>query len=204
MSDPSVNFYGITVPQILAFLLTVVASYFSARWGSAESRKQFNRKAADDERAAAAELIPMLMKFALDCDKKKGDLSLYMTTGGHLGADEDTSTVEFNPKIHAAAARLGSAVTARAIKLEMTKFRAEEFVSDMLTDVDDGDEMEQLNNQILSFFALLSLRARYLADMAAEKVGIKMRHPQDDMDRLLKEAMVHSHEIDSGDENGWY
>lgn len=198
------DFYGITAPQILAFVLAVVASFFSARWGSAESRKQFSRKSEDDERAAAAELIPLLMKFALDCDKTKSNLSLYMNTGGQLGADEDPSSTTFDPKIHAAAARLGPDVTARAIKLEMTKFRAQEYIDDMLTDVDGDDEAAELNHQTLSFLALLSLRARYLADMAARKVGIPMKHPQSDMDRLLKEAVVHSSEIDSGDESSWY
>jgi hypothetical protein len=51
-ADP--NFYGITVPQVFAFLLTIAAAYSSARWASAESRKQFGRKTEDDERAAAA------------------------------------------------------------------------------------------------------------------------------------------------------
>jgi hypothetical protein len=199
-SNVDFNLYGITVPQILAFFLTIAAAYFSARWASAESRKQFNRKTQDDERAAAAELIPLLMKLALKCDKQKGNLSLFMNSGGQRGRDEAMSNIEFDPKIHSAAARLGPGVTARAIKLEMTKFRAEEYVDDVAGDIDE----DELNQEILSFLALLSLRARYLADMAAEKVGISMRHPQDDMDRLLKEGTKHSYLIDSGDEESWY
>jgi hypothetical protein len=200
MNGTDLNFYGITIPQILAFLLTIAASYLSARWGSAESRKQFDRKTEDDERAAAAELIPMLMKFALDCDKKKNNLSLFMSTDGQDGVDESIRGVAFNPSIHASAARLGSKITERAIKLEMTQTRAEEYVDDVSGVVDRND----LDQQILSFLALLSLRARFLADLAAQAVGIAMRHPQKDMDRLLKEAMKHSDEIDSGDENSWY
>lgn len=200
MNGTDLNFYGITVPQILAFLLTIAAAYLSARWGSAESRKQFNRKTEDDERTAAARLIPLLLKFALECDKKKSKLSLFMTTDGQSGEDEVLSEFDFDSSIHAAAAGLGPKVTARAIKLEMTKFRAEEYVDDVAGEIDT----DELNQEILSFLALLSLRARYLADMAAEKVGIAMRHPQEDMDRLLKEAMMHSYEIDSGDENSWY
>jgi hypothetical protein len=200
MSGTDLNFYGITVPQILAFLLTIGAAYLSARWGSAESRNQFNRKTEDDERAAAAELIPLLMKYALDCDKKKNKLSLFISTDGNEGTDEIMHGITFNPAIHASAARLGSKVTQRAIKLEMTQTRAEGYVSDVAGYVDEAE----LNEEILSFLALLSLRARYLADLAAEKTGMAMRHPQEDMDRLIKEAMKHSSQIDSGDENSWY
>jgi hypothetical protein len=168
--------------------------------GSAESRKQFNKKTEDDERAAAAELIPLLMKYALDCDKKKNKLSLFISTDGNEGTDETMDGITFNPAIHASAARLGSKVTQRAIKLEMTQTRAEGYVSDVAGYIDEAE----LNGEILSFLALLSLRARYLADLAAEKTGMVMRHAQEDMDRLLKEAMKHSSQIDSGDENSWY
>src|SRR5689334_6526515 len=106
--DANPSLYGITVPQIFAFLLTIAAAFCSARWASAESRKQFNRKTEDDERAAAADLIPLLIKLALDCDKQKGNLSIFMSTGGQAGVNEDMSDIEFDPKIHAAAARLGS------------------------------------------------------------------------------------------------
>ncbi|MEY9599780.1 hypothetical protein ABIF74_004472 [Bradyrhizobium japonicum] len=92
-ADP--NFYGITVPQVFAFLLTIAAAYSSARWASAESRKQFSRKMEDDERAAAAELITQLTRFALDCDKKKIDLSRYMSSEGHEGEDGSVDSVAF-------------------------------------------------------------------------------------------------------------
>lgn len=197
---PDPNFYGITVPQILAFLLTILASYFSARWGSAESRKQFNRKAQDDERAAAAELIPVLMKFAFDCDKKKYNLSVFIGSDGQDGVDEPMGGIELPSSIHGSAARLGGRVTERAIKLQITKLSAENYVSDMGGYVNEQD----LNQQILSFLALLSLRARYLADMAAEKAGIAMRNSKEDMERLLQESIKHSFEIDSGDESSWY
>jgi hypothetical protein len=62
---------GISVPQLAGFALTIIASYLSARWGTAESRNQFLKKAENDERAAVAELIPLLMKFALDCERRK-------------------------------------------------------------------------------------------------------------------------------------
>jgi hypothetical protein len=196
----NVSATSIPLAQILAFALTVIVSYLSARWATAESRKQFRTKTESDERAAAAELIPLLLKFALECDKKKGNLSTYVSSDGRDGQDESISGVVFDPAIHASAARLGPRVTERAIKLEMTKTRAEAYVSDIAGHV-EGNELDQI---ILSFLALLSLRARYLVDMAAERAGLAMRHPLSDMERLLKESFKHAHEIDSADETKWY
>jgi len=196
---PELSLYGIPAPQIAAFVLTIVASYFSARWGSAESRKQFAKKAEDDERAAAAELIPLLMRFAAECDQRTRNISTFISSDGHAGADESMGGIPFPPAIHAAAARLGPRITERAIKLELTQQRAESYIFDASDFVDTDD----LNSKILSFFPLLSLRARYLVDMAAERTGLAMRHSEDEMERLLKEAMKFAHEIDSADESKW-
>ncbi|OAF13917.1 hypothetical protein AXW67_18215 [Bradyrhizobium neotropicale] len=202
MTEPvtAATVWSIPLPQIVGFAVTILASFLSARWGTAETRKQFQKKTEDDERAAAAELVPLLLKFALDCDKKKIDLSLYISSDGHAGADETVHGIDFPSAIHSAAARLGPRITERAIKLEVTKTRAERYVAD----ASDFVENYELDQKILSFLALLSLRARHLCDMAAEKVGLAMRHPEDDMDRLLKESMHHMHEIDSGSEANWY
>ncbi|TAI63463.1 hypothetical protein [Bradyrhizobium sp. Leo170] len=202
MAEPATPaaIWSIPLPQIVGFAITILASYLSARWGTAETRKQFNKKVEDDERAAAAELLPLLLKVALDCDKKKGNLSLFTSSDGHDGVDESIHGIEFPPAIHSSAARLGPRITERAIKLEITKTRAEEWVADASGYIDE----EELNEKILSFLALLSLRARYLADLAAEKVGLAMRHPQEDMERLLKEGTKHGYEIDSGSEANWY
>lgn len=199
-SAPPAEIWSIPVPQLIGFGITILASYLSARWGTAETRKQFNKKVEDDERAAAAELLPLLLKLALDCDRKKSNLSIFISTDGHEGVDEPFHGIEFPPAIHSSAARLGPRITERAIKLEIAKTNAEEWVAQASGLIDE----QELNERILSFFALISLRARYLADMAAEKVGLAMRHPQDDMDRLLKEATKHQHEIDSGSESNWY
>lgn len=147
--------------------------------------------------------MPLLLKVALDCDKKSNQRSLFLSSGGHAGAAESMHGVEFPSAIHLCAARLGPRVTERAIKLEITKTRAEQYVTDFVDNSDFADEPE-LDEDILSFLALISLRARYLTDLVAEKVGLAMRHPQEDMDRLLKEAMKQSYKIDSGSETSWY
>jgi hypothetical protein len=197
MADPTL--WGIPIPQIFGFAVTIGASYLSARWGSAETRKQFTKKREDDERAAAAELIPLLMRFASECDDRKNNLSLYMQSEGTAGEDEPMDGLPLPPAIHSSAARLGERVTERAIKLELTKQRAESWVmgaSDFL-------DTAEVNEKILSFFALLSLRARYLADLAAEKVGLQMRHADEEFERLRKEAFKFQHEIDADNDNQW-
>ncbi|MGY3575506.1 hypothetical protein [Bradyrhizobium sp. USDA 4504] len=204
MNSPDPNFYGITLPLVLSAVLTLMtsigAAFFSARWGTAQARRQFTKQIEDDERAAAAELIPLLLKLSLDCDRKKNNLSLYLSSDGEEGNDEPMSGVNFPAAIHAAAARLGPSITERAIKLETCKTRAEGYVHEGSGHIDRFE----LDQSILSFLALLSLRARYLVDQASERVGLRARHPKDDMDRLLKEAMKHMHEIDSGNEESWY
>lgn len=190
---------GIPLPQIIGFGVTILASFCSARWGSAESRKQFRRKIQDDERAAAAELIPLLMKFASECDNRKDALSLHISSDGYAGSDETMHGIAFPPAMHSAAARLGEQITGRAIKLELTKQRAENCVEGATGFLDIYD----VNQRILSFLALLSLRARWLIDLAAERVGIQMRHADDHLERLRKEAFKFQDEIDSGNEAQW-
>ncbi|MGY4257380.1 hypothetical protein ACVI1L_004448 [Bradyrhizobium sp. USDA 4516] len=199
LSAADVGFYGITAPQILAFLLTIAASFLSARWGSTEYRKQFARKTQDDERAAAAALIPILSNFATNCDTMKSNLSLSISSQRQEGRDENLADLTFDPAVHTHASRLGPAITQRAIKLEMTLARAKTYLSKAYDHLDSGD----VDQQMLSFLALLSLRARHLIDMAANQTGMTMRYPRSDMERLLKLATKHSHEIDSGDEGSW-
>ncbi|WP_136615048.1 hypothetical protein [Bradyrhizobium sacchari] len=184
---------------MIGFAVTIGASFLSARWGSAETRKQFTKKIADDERAAAAELIPLLMRFAAECEDRKSKLSLHMSSDGQAGNDESMGGIPFPPGIHSSAARLGERITERAIKLELTKQRAESWVMGAL----DFLDTEEVNEKMLGFFALLSLRARYLADMAGERVGLKMRHAEEDLERLRKEAFKSQREIDSGDDTRW-
>lgn len=191
---------GIPPAQLLGFALTIAASYFSARWGSAESRKQFRKKNEDEERVAAANLIPLLMKFASDYEKKIGNLSSFVASDGREGIDEPMTGIDFDPAIHLNAARLGSQVTARAIKLAVTKTRAEQHVGDVSGFYDTND----LNRMILSFSYLLALRARYLVDMAAEKADLAMRHSEDEIERLRMPAFEYAHEIDSADETKWH
>lgn len=199
-SGADLNFYGITIPQILAFALTIAASYLTARWASAESRKQFRKKIEGDERAAAAELIPLLMKFAADCERKSSNLALFISSSGHDGVDEPMSGVSFDRAVHAAAARLGPQITERAIKLQLTQSRAETWVSESSGYI----EKDEVDNAILSFLALLSLRARFLVDLAAEKAGLTMRHSEDELERLRIEALKLGHEIDSSNEKMWH
>jgi hypothetical protein len=196
---PETSLVGIPIPQIVAFAVTIIAAYFSARWGSAESRKQFEKKTTDDERAAAAELIPLLLKFAADCEQKFLSLSTYISTEGHDGKDESMSGIVFDPKIHTAAARLGPRVTERAIKLALTQARAEAYVGDVSGHIEE----DELNEKIISFLSLLCLRARFLVDLAAEKAGLRMRHSEEEMERLRKQAFKSAHEIDSADETRW-
>ena len=108
--------------------------------------------------------------------------------------------VEFPSEIHAAAARLGPQVTERAIKLSLTQSRAEAWIRD----ASEGMDRDDLDPPILSFLALLALRARFLVDMAAAKAGLTMRHSADENERLRKQAFKFAHEIDSADENKWH
>jgi len=198
-SGPEMNLMGIPIPQIAAFAVTIIAAYFSARWGSAESPKQFEKKTDDDKRSAAAELIPLLLKFAADCEQKFLNLSASISTEGQKGKNEFMSDIAFDPKIQTAAGRLGPRVTERAIKLELTKARAEAYVKEASGDLEE-DELKQ---RIISFLSLLCLRARFLADLAAETSGLRMRHPEEEMERLRKQAFKFAHDIDSADETRW-
>jgi hypothetical protein len=66
---------GLTPVVLVGFVMTIVSSFLSARWGGAESRRQYRDTAQTDRRSAAAEMIPLLIEFADECDRRKGSLS---------------------------------------------------------------------------------------------------------------------------------
>lgn len=190
---------GLSAAQILGFGLTIVASYFSARWGGAESRRQFKAKVESDRRAAALALIPPLLQFADECDHRKGLLSQYISSDAQEGEDTSLAGIDLDAEVRKNAAALGPIVATRAIKLDLTKRRC---VAD-LQDSAPYDDRADLDERLLSYFALLSLRARYLVDLAAVEAGLSISHPQSEMDQLLKEAIKFGYEVDEGDEKSW-
>src|SRR5664279_3855869 len=105
-------------------------------------------------------MIPLLIEFADECDRRKGSLSTYMSSEGQDGEDETMSGMTLSPAIRNCASRLEGAVAERAIKFEVMKARAEAHVAGSSGYIDEED----LNQQMLSFFALLSLKARWLVD----------------------------------------
>lgn len=191
---------GITGGQLIAFLLTIVAAFFSARWGGAESRRQFAVKQTFDRRSAALSLIPLLLKFAAACETKRSNLSLFISSEGHDGQDEGMQGLDIDPAIRASASQLSAQVAERTIKLEVIKDRAVAYFAGAAGFEDEDD----LNDQLLSFFALLALKARYLIDLAAKDAALRPTHPEADMAELLKAATKHGYLIDSGDELRWY
>ena len=194
--------YGITPVGVLGAAGTIAAAYFSARWGARETRRQFDIKTETERQAAAMELIPLLMTFANECDQKKYNLSAFINSMGHEGIDEPLSGIKLGPTIRSAAALLGPEIGRRTVKLEITKTRAESYVSNVY--IEDIEDKQELDEQILSFFALLSLRARWIVDMAAKAAGLAISHDPEELERLLAEATKHSFEIESGDELRWY
>jgi hypothetical protein len=120
---------GLTPVVLVGFVMTIVSSFLSARWGGAESRRQYRDTAQTDRRSAAAEMIPLLIEFADECDRRKGSLSTYMSSEGQDGEDETMSGMTLSPAIRNCASRLGGAVAERAIKFEVMKARAEAHVA---------------------------------------------------------------------------
>jgi hypothetical protein len=85
-------------------------------------------------------------------------------------------------------------------KLEVVRDSAISYFNFVIGNLDEND----LNDELLSFFALLELKARYLIDLAAGDAGFRLRHPDADMQGLLKASTKHGRIIDSGDELSWY
>lgn len=191
---------GITGAQLVAFVITIIVAFFSARWGGAESRRQFSIKQVSEKRTAALNLIPLLLQFAATCERKRSNLDLFISSGGQAGEDEQTQGLEIDPLIRIYAGQLSTEVAERAIKLEVIKDRAATYFRNAA----GVEEEDALNDQLLSFFALLALKARYLADLAAKDAELRLRHPEEDMAYLLKAAEKHGYLIDSGDNLRWY
>jgi hypothetical protein len=58
--------------------------------------------------------------------------------------------------------------------------------------------------RLQSWLALLELRARYAADLAAKAAGLPVSHSEEELEGLLKGAMRYSSEIDSGNIDRWH
>jgi hypothetical protein len=168
-TDQAAGLFGIPLPQVAAFLLTIIAAYFSARFGSAENRRQFEEKAKGENRAAASELVSLLMKFALECGRQWSALQEQSTD--QLARQIDTVT--FPSGIHAVAAKLGALTTEQAIKLELLTDRVvRTSISYANGDPECGRDPEVQIDELRGSFALLDLRARLLVDVAAEQRGL--------------------------------
>jgi hypothetical protein len=106
---------GITGAQLVAFVITIIVAFFSARWGGAESRRQFSIKQVSEKRTAALNLIPLLLQFAATCERKRSNLDLFISSGGQAGEDEQTQGLEIDPLIRIYAGQLSTEVAERAI-----------------------------------------------------------------------------------------
>lgn len=192
---------GLTAAQGIGFLVTIGVAYLSAKLGASESRRQYEEKAETDKRQAAVELIHPLLAFAFQCDRRISDIyiNVIQSPDDLLGAVQD---LQLPAECNRNAAVLGGEVAARVLKIQVLKTRIE---NALRFDFGVGcpADMKEAPDKLVSWLALLELRARYAADLAAKTAGLPVSHTEGELEALLKSAMRHMPDIDSGDMDRW-
>lgn len=196
------NSLGITVAQVLTATGAVVLAYVSARFGARESRRQYEEKAEIDRRRAAVELIHPLLAFAFECERRARDIGDHRMSGGHAGDLHNFSDLTLPAECNRHAAAIDGRVAARVLKIQIFKTRMESTLASLIDLADDDDDGE-IAERVESWLYLLALKAKYATDLAAKAAGLPASHSDKEMEALLKAAMQHGGEIDSGDEDRW-
>jgi hypothetical protein len=198
---------GLTVGQVTAqviyFFVTIGVAYFSAKFGASESRRQYEEKAEIDKRQAAADLIHPLLAFAFQCDRCISDIDFANSANTDADRLRVVQDLQLSAGCNRNAAVLGSEVAARVPKIQVLKTRIE---NGLRVDFNVGCPApdREAPGRLASWLSLLELRARYAADLAAKAAGLPVSHTEKELEALLKAAMRHGSEIDSGDIERWH
>jgi hypothetical protein len=121
---------GLTLPQLIGFVLTIVASFFAARFGASESRRQHQEKVRLETLTAAGELIHSLHIFARRLESILYDISNERSSRGNVGkAHSSLSEAKFLEHVFELAAKLGEANLAALIRLAGARQLAEQSIS---------------------------------------------------------------------------
>lgn len=189
---------GLTLPQMAAFALTVIAAYFSARFGASESRRQYAEKAETERRQVATELTHSLMVFALACEHCCDDVlpDSKIPAKQQLEAVRKIQLPDDCPR---KAAALGGEIAAQVVRIQVIKTRIDRYLSrdfkigsSCMNEEEDGETLS-------SWVSLLEYRARQTADLSAKVAGMALAHSKLELEALLHGAKPHMAGIDSPD-----
>jgi hypothetical protein len=162
---------GLTVGQLIGAAATVIASFFAARFGASESKRQFGEKSRLEKLVAAGELLVTLQDFERTLQETIWDIQNSESSDGHAGqAHMSFSHVELGKKSHEQAAILGAAIVEDVILL-LTKFSRAQSSASSAFEFVDGDEAQ---NEVLGWSAALLLEAHALMNRISERAGLKI------------------------------
>jgi hypothetical protein len=139
-----VESFGLTIVQLIGFFLTVAASFFAARFGASESRRQHKQKLRLEMLTAAGELIQHLYNFANRLESIYYGISNDRSSKGHTGNPHSSLSLAILPEnVFQLAATIGESVLADLIKLAGARQLAGESISMSFEYVDEDDAVTE-------------------------------------------------------------
>jgi hypothetical protein len=119
----------LSISQLVALLFAVVASYFSARFGASESRRQHKEKVRIERLIAAGELIRSIHDFAHDLETIILEINSWESSDGQAGKDHvGFGKAALPDEVFRQAATLGEPILADLILLAAAKHLGSESI----------------------------------------------------------------------------
>jgi hypothetical protein len=169
--------------SVVGWAATIVASFFSARFGASESKRQFGMKVEQERLLAAANIIDALQRLSNEAGEIVEEVSAFESSNGRHGVRHTSlNTVQFNPSMFADAARLGGAAVHRMLNLSAIPVTGEKSVRASLRFVDEDDAAHECKAYAALFIANAFTHVRWLADEHGIPLGY---FPGFDLDRLM-------------------
>jgi hypothetical protein len=158
--------------QLVALLFAVVASYFSARFGASESRRQHKERVRIERLTAAGELIRSVHNFAHDLETIILEINTHESSDGQAGKDHvGFGKAALPDEVFRQAATLGKPILADLIQLAAAKHLGSESIGGAFEYADYGTAV----NETRAWSAQLLIQGFELLNKIGQQAKIPLR-----------------------------
>lgn len=176
---------GLSFVGLVTALGTIIASFFSARFGAAESRRQFRTKGRLEKLVAAAELSQLLHAFEQKLQDAYYDVGNWKSSSGQNGGlYTSLASFKIDGEPHKIAATLGERVLERVMLLLSHYARARSVVSG----IDEHVGPEEAGDEFEGWAAALIVETYDLINLVNRSAGIRLSATPIHSDDLIKAA----------------
>src|SRR5712691_533328 len=110
--------WRVIVFSVIGWVATIIVSFFSARFGASESKRQFKIKFDKERLLAAANIIDALQRLSTEAENIIEDVGIFEVSKGRYGVKRTSfKEVQPSPAMFADAAKLGGETVQRLLRL---------------------------------------------------------------------------------------